>query len=250
MSANYVHAIRVVVVWRVGGFTSNLYYLNNHREANLMEILTVKEDMQTGELGLCFDSLVINPDLFMVTTDPIQIAHDYCEHVNGIKAIGSIHDEFEALGGIQFVRGYNEVLRRDSTGSYYSFDQNLASDIVRMWTERGYIDFQPWTGEAADMDTNVIYEARLGMLKEYERSEMVYSEYREYLHSAAAYMALGYEKASQRYESQGQANDLFWAMCEAVERLHIDYQGQQFQMHINEAEARVSVDEYYGEDYE
>lgn len=207
------------------------------------EILTVKEDIHSGELGLCFDSLVINPDLYMVSADPIQIAHDYCEHVNGIPAIGSIHDEFEALGGIQYVRGYNEVLRRDGVGSYYSFDQNIASDIVRMWSERGYVDFVSWTGEPADMDTNIIYEARLGMLKEYE--DMVYSEYREYLQSAAAYMEQGYSKASQRYESQGQANDLFWAMCEAVERLHIDYEGQQFKMQVNEAEALVFVDEYY-----
>jgi len=208
-----------------------------------MELLTVKTDIQSGELGLCFDSLVINPDLFMVTSDPIQIAHDYCEHVNGIAAIGSIHDELEALGGIQFVRGYNEVLRRDNVGSYYSFDQNLATDISRMWCERSYIDFNSWTGERADMDTNVICEARLSMLQEYEG--MVYSEYRDYLQSAAAYMALGYEKANKRYESQGQANDLFWAMYEAIERLHIDYKGQQFQMHVNEAEARVFVDEYY-----
>jgi len=211
-----------------------------------MELLTVKTDIQTGELGLCFASLVINPDLYMVTSDPIQIAHDYCEHVNGIPAIGSIHDELEALGGIQYVRGYNEVLRRDSAGSMYSFDQNLASDISRMWGERGYIDFVSWTGEPADLDTNIIYEARLSMLQEYEG--MIYSEYRDYLQSAAAYMAQGYEKASQRYESQGQANDLFWAMYEAVEHLPIECEGQQFQMHVNETEARVFVDEYYGDE--
>ena len=207
------------------------------------EILLVATDHMTGLLGLCFESLVINEDLYMVSPDPIQIAHDYCEHVNGIDQIGSIHDELEALGGIMFVRGYNEILRRDNVGIFYNFDQNIAADIVRMYGEREITDFTPCDKSDWAKADGIIYEARKGIIEEYWSSGIDYREYRAYIDSCAAYMEQGYNKAEQRYPSRMVANDLFWAMFEAVETIECDYEGQRFELSIDEAKARVYLEQ-------
>ena len=217
-------------------------------------ILMVAEDAMTGENGLGFESLNINPDLFMVSADPLQIAHDYCEHVYGIEKIGSIHDELEALGGIMYVRGYDEILRRDGVGSRYSFDENLVSDIVRMFMERGITDFVPWPGTADESMSdpgetyNIVDLARRGIIEEYDRGGFTFSEYKEYINSITGYMERGYNKAAKRYESQQAANELFWAIFETIDSLDWDYCGQRFELSIDEGACTASVEEVY-EDY-
>jgi len=89
-------------------------------------ILTCVEDNVTGELGLIVDGLKQLSNEFMATTEGLIIAHDLIEHQNGIKAIGSIDDELEALGACWWIRGQWGLLRE---GSYNSPEEGLARDV-------------------------------------------------------------------------------------------------------------------------
>jgi hypothetical protein len=104
-------------------------------------ILTVAEDHELGGYGLLIDGMHgddINP-----AQSGLLVAHDLLEHVNGTAHIGTIDDELEALGGIWFVRGQHADLTRDGSGSMYTPEENIASDIVRMFR-----DF--WNGAYVD----------------------------------------------------------------------------------------------------
>lgn len=214
--------------------------------------LTAKQDFQTGELGYCFDSLNINDELVMVG-DSLLLAHDLLEHQNGLGSIGSIHDELIALGGILFVRGYDQVLRRDNSGGVYSFDESLASDVVRMYGELSYIDFIPTDKIESDngIIDSVVTLAREGIIEEYDRAGITFSEYKAYIDSIASYMQQGYDLAEKRYTSQYDACQLFWTLEEAL-RPHCDnveYEGQQLELTVDYSANLVHCEELY-EEYE
>lgn len=234
------------------------------------KILTVKRDAQSQELGLVFDEMKINPDLFMASSDPLLIAHDLLEHPNGIKAIGTIHDEFEALGGVIFVRGYTQQLRKDRIGSAYTFEESIANDLVRMARELSYVECKKYAGHTKAINAardcaygfsveNCMEEILIIAKEKIPREFNDKKEMREilgqwtidsYLKNAKHFVRAGYRKTWRRFNGDARyANDLFWHIVEKADIYckNLSYEGEQFLLTI-EGE-RVYFDEYYSEDY-
>ena len=63
--------------------------------------LQVAEDQLSGELGLKIKGMRATEGMAMGSG--LLVAHDLLEHQNGLRAIGSVGDELEALGGIWHV---------------------------------------------------------------------------------------------------------------------------------------------------
>lgn len=64
----------------------------------------IKPRTDDGGTGWIFENIRANNNKPMATPLPIMLAHDLLEHQNSLKAIGSIADEFEALGGVLYIR--------------------------------------------------------------------------------------------------------------------------------------------------
>lgn len=217
----------------------------------MRKTLTVRKDFNSGEIGFAFDDMKINDDLFMVSTDPILLAHDYCEHVNGIGQIGTIHDELEALGGIYFVRGWDGMLRRDRQGMW-SFEENIAADISRMYGETGYVPFielRMQKSRRHDYDEEFkecCAIAKATIVSERDRYGDEYDEKKlnSYLAQTLLRMRIGYRKANKRYKGDRMAAvNLFWNIYRAFERERPEYEGQRYELIVTGQNARV--DEIY-----
>lgn len=226
------------------------------------EYLVARTDAQTGELGWMFKKIPVNDDLFMSSVDPVLLAHDLLEHVNGLEAIGSIDDEFQALGGTYYVRGFMGELRRDGAGSAHTFEQNIASDIIRMFRELTIADFtffdeRQLEGLECEIDDEideVLQHARESIQDEFNDEEEFlefleespFDSVEEYLRQAKLYMTMGFLKAEARYgHDRWAANNLFWNMHDAI-RGEPDYEGQEFVLTIDGESA--SFEEYYPEE--
>lgn len=210
-------------------------------------ILEAFEDDETGILGLGIVG-VPRTGGTNAATEGLLIAHDLIEHVNGLTAIGSIDDELEALGGIWYVRGSHGELNRNGTGSYYSIEENIASDVVRMFRDHvdggQYVDYskrrvsQPVSAD--DYLQTILECADKTYLSEFNSDPDERVQAREawpaYRKVALARMRRGYAKARRRYEKRGRfaANNLFWHIAEAVEpHCKPDYAGQRFKLSYN-----------------
>lgn len=160
-------------------------------------------------------------------TDPLQIAHDLVEHVNGVDKIGSIDDELEALGAIWFVRGQYNDLRRNGKGNPDVY-VNIAADIVRMF--RDFFSGQPVSlrqvrtleCEADDAFRTIIEEAKAQCLDELDRADRneveAMQKRTDYLRICLPRMRIGYRKAKRKYKRGMVANNLFWQIVEALEQ--------------------------------
>lgn len=203
-------------------------------------------DRETGELGLMIKGtkIISYP---MAASEGLLIAHDLLEHVNGHESIGSIDDELEALAGVYYIRGQSGQLRMDRMGSRYSPEESIASDVVnmaRIYVDGG-VDFQspvPDCGEGDfdyDID-NIIEFACKGLESELDEH---YDERRlnAYLHGVKQYMRSGFEKIEKQFPDWIHANNLFWAVANAVDPYAkgIEYEGQTYTLTINKEEGEV-----------
>lgn len=223
-------------------------------------ILTARRDEMTGEMGLCIPG-VAPSDIVNASSDGLGIAHDLIEHQNGAAEIGGIADECEALGALWFVRGCTGQLRRDSIGSAYTPEQNLASDLSRMfddWHHGGqYLEQTTRRTRPCDDDASleeIIRHARRNILKNENGHDI--SDHaahraaaRQYLAIAHSLMRIGYRKARKKYGSTHAANNLFWDITGAVEprTKHLD-DGAQFELCYG-GDRPATCFEYYPEDY-
>jgi len=197
--------------------------------------LEVREDSVSGELGLCLVDLIRMDDMPTVDTDGIQIAHDLIEHQNGVRAIGSVHDELQALGAIWFVRGQHGYLRRNDPG-YYTPEQNLGSDVARQALDFG------WHGSLGGIiprnragDCEEVFQEILEYGRQSYRQEVKYDEApaydpREYFEAVVPLLRMGYRKARRRFPDANVANTMFFSIQEAVQGCHVEFEGQRFKL--------------------
>lgn len=218
-------------------------------------------DEMTGEIGLGLQGVARHEQL-NAAMDGLTIAHDLIEHVNGPELIGTIDDELEALGAIWYVRGQYGELRRDNLGSRYSIEENIASDVVRMY--RDHIDGAQHVsynvsgrGRKCEADhnlENILVCADESYLGEFDADgkKAARDGWQAYRLVCLARMRIGYCKAKRKWEKRGRfaANTQFWAITEAVDRVvkDIEYEGQEFTLRYGNGDA--SCEEYYGGDYE
>lgn len=189
-------------------------------------------------------------DELMADRDGSLIAHDLLEHQNGLKNMGPVWDELEALGGVWYCRGQWGDL---GTPSMWSPAQNVASDVQRMliqWTceDREYcgpgglsVGSRPFD---YDEDFNAIIDIARNMIGR-EHGDEYKEQLAVYLTLALHRMRSGFRKAKRRFErdaaSRFNGNSLFAAVKEACQQAvkHIDYEGQEFRLSYGNGEARV-----------
>lgn len=182
-------------------------------------------------------------DGLMADRDGLLTAHDICEHQNGIKNMGPVWDELEALGGIWYCRGQWGDLLTDA-GRAYSPAQNIASDVTRMFFEWLNSDQQAlgpnglragsrpslWDDDFAE----VIQYARNDIPGELEPEDYTSEQLETYLTLALHRMRAGFRKAARRYERKGASrfagNEQMRAIRDAVARAVkcIEFEGQEF----------------------
>lgn len=215
--------------------------------------LLVNRDPSTGELGLVLDGVQID-DMPMVDTDGYSIAHDIVEHVSGTEFIGEIQDELIALGAMWYVRGQLGDLRRDGRGIMHSVEQHFASDVSRMYEDfccgtplsvRGRPLRKTRSSEIDHVIDTILEEAQLRHVDGSTATKR--TQYEALVRQA---MRVGYSTARRKYESRGRffANNLFWNIQEAVERVHKYHElfdGMTFTMQTVGDDVRITLDEVY-----
>jgi hypothetical protein len=197
----------------------------------------------------------------------VLLAHDILEHQNGVKEIGQVWDELEALGALYQVRGRHGDLLTKS-GSHHSVEVNLASDVTRMFADycaSGYDgpgSHREGT-RACDYDETfkeVIEIARRDIPREHtdmgrglpdEDENGWDADMREafphYLALALRRMRIGYRKAVKKYGHGYQAYELFRLIRDAADKIKPEFEGQEFVLCYNSE--RAFIEEIYeGED--
>lgn len=195
-----------------------------------------------------------------------MIAHDLLEHQNGVKAIGPLDDELEALGGIWQVRGRHYDMCRDGR-DYHSPQAHIASDIINMFRDIDGSYWLPSIGQyrthRCDYDEDfqdIIEEARKGIRAEYtdmgrgdpDEDEQgwtadLFNIRDAYLDNALHLMRRGFRKAQRRFGDGYVGINQFKAIKQAVKLHRPEFEGQEFRLAYGNGEARV--DEIYEEDY-
>jgi hypothetical protein len=206
--------------------------------------LVARRDEETGVVGLVIEGLRPTDGEVNSASEGLLIAHDLIEHVNGIERIGSIDDELEALGAIWYVRGQHSDLSRNGVGSAYSAEENIASDVTRMFRDHFYGAYVEYVGlrtKASDADEGlqeIMRHAERSYLSEFDDSERTEAraKWAEYAALCMHRMRTGYRKARAKWERYGRfaANNAFWEIAEAVEphAKHCD-EGQTFKLTYN-----------------
>jgi hypothetical protein len=193
-------------------------------------VLVAQMDRETGSLGLCLEGMRAPDGEVNSATEGLLIAHDLIEHVNGAEEIGSIDDELEALGAIWFVRGQFNDLSRDRRGSFYSVEENIASDVIRMfrdhWDGAQYVNTKRrYTRPLEDMHQDalngILEFAQRDYRKELSDTDLtgVGAAWRAYKSAALHRMRTGFRKAQRKWAKNGgarAANRAFWEIADAV----------------------------------
>lgn len=196
---------------------------------NLKVELVVFQDEPTGETGFRLNGARTSEEMFAATSGRL-LAHDVIEHVNGPERIGDIDDELEALGAIWYTRGRHSDLSRDGAGSFYSPEQNVASDVCDMLLKVLDGEPMPECGRTAALDCDDSLREICDHGLKSARDEWPHranpgqafpiAEARQYLRAALGLMRTGYRKAVRKYERTGRdANSAFWDISAVVDRV-------------------------------
>lgn len=215
-------------------------------------LLKTVEDSE-GILGLVVEGMKLI-EYPMAATEGRLIAHDIIEHVNGIKAIGSIDDELEALGGVWFTRGrFNDINRPSRTHDPIT---DLASDVSNLGLIYcGGVNFRKPTPRTRACDEDVSFEAIIHEGGKALRDELGFTDmdigprYYEYMDACIHWMRRGYRKAVKKHGTGMRANAMFWNIAESVDKAirNLECPGQEFELFYNEGGA--TCHEHYPEEY-
>ncbi len=165
------------------------------------------------------------------------IAHDIVEHQNGLRAIGPIWDELEAMGGIWHARGRWGDL---GAGSRFSPAESVAGDLVRMardlsfmsWRDQEAMGFRPPNTREHECDDDfgeILAIARDQIPGELDDQIL---DVDKYLDESLHRMRIGYRKANRRFGDRFQSNNQFRAISDEIKRAvrWIDFEGQRFRL--------------------
>jgi hypothetical protein len=229
---------------------------------NLKQELVVFQDMPTGETGFRLNGARVSEEMFAATTGQL-IAHDIIEHVNGAGRIGDIDDELEALGAIWYTRGRWHDLNRNGAGSFYTPEQNVASDVADMLLK--VLDGEPMPEckrtTALDCDDSLREICDHGLKT--ARDEWPHrsnpgqafpiAEARRYLRAALGLMRTGYRKAARKYDNAStSANSAFWEIARAVDQAIKGgdlFEGARYMLTYNWETGRAFCEPIYEEEY-
>ena len=211
--------------------------------------ITARECPVTGELGYLLDGQHLTDHMVLDTGDGTLIAHDIVEHVNGLREIGGLEDELEALGAIWLVRGQFADLNRPYT-SMHTPERSLASDIVNIaqYTHRP-LRYKRTNAFDYDEDFDSILEYAREQLREEEPFGM---NVENYLIAVKHLMRTGARKLQRRFSRfmhpDSVANSAFWNIRNAIKRAGSpDYEYQRFKLVSPGWLHQWTMEEVYGQ---
>lgn len=173
----------------------------------------VKEDWNTGIVGLVPAGVCMMENYTPCTSGSL-LAHDLLEHQNGFKAIGTVLDELEALGGIAYVRGPGGVLNRGNKyGMMNPIDGAIYEEVIHL---QDYLyDCHPlfnWLIPRTHLEQNSMLDWVVEELREVK-------EWPETLmRNIERALNRGYLKAQRRFKDEGWACELFFHMADEVDK--------------------------------
>lgn len=169
--------------------------------------LVIKEDT-SGQIGLCFKRKTKHFGGVNIIYTGIQFAHDLIEHQNGINAIGTFEDEFEAIGGTWYVRGELGDFVTTNKSPY----ELLATDLTNLLEE--YTEFcnrkLKMDGFIKTNDDDEILDSWKAILS-YMHSSIHFED--DFLECATAGFISGFLKAEERFGNTIEANNAFNELC-------------------------------------
>jgi len=219
-------------------------------------ILIVKQDQQTGEIGVVVDGVSVNGSP-MVAREGILVAHDLFEHVNGLKNIGTVGDELEALGGIWYIRGRHGDIRRDGLGSMYTPTESIGSEFTQLYPyyhRSGHYGIpvpRTYKHDADEDFKDIINHGKESTKGESEYYEWNCNNLKQFCQDTKHFLRSGYNKAKRKYQHTN-INMLFWDVAEAVDEIcnYIEFEGQEFKLTYSMSnEFRPYCEEHYNDEY-
>lgn len=209
-----------------------------------------------GTLGLIAQGMKVMADEPMASNDGALIAHDLIEHINGLKAIGSIDDELEALGAVWFVRGQFGELRRRQF-AYRDVCESIGYDVMNLgmiyMRKVGFRNPAPDTRAGHEETTfqEILRHGKDTLIRELECNddEIDHDRMAEYFDDAIHYIRTGYRKARKKYGEGYAINNVFWNIADAVDphAKSCEFEGQLFELTYDQNSARC--EEHYPEYY-
>lgn len=105
-------------------------------------ILIGKTCKEQGVFGLVFKDIGVPEDQVSVTTTADLLCHDLVDHQNGLEAIGTAMDEFQAVGGNYINRNIEQEMYDDYHGKT-AFERGMRNDTISIFIDviRG-VDYQ------------------------------------------------------------------------------------------------------------
>lgn len=175
----------------------------------------------TGLLGLRNTKLPANTSLALDLGTGIIIAHDIVEHQQGIEKIGTFEDELLALGAGWVTRGsfgsYDQVGQ-----GYYSAEQVLSHDLDNLLE---YLERPLKYRKAAP---HIYDESFMSAL---ENIDPIHSNLKNTLLNWLRAGARMQERRFRKFYNPGHiANANFYDIVDAVSKVEIEFQGQQFRL--------------------
>ena len=196
--------------------------------------LQVAEDQLSGELGLKIKGMRATEGMAMGSG--LLVAHDLLEHQNGLRGIGSVGDELEALGGIWHVRGQWGELQRDGY-SIHTPEQALGRDIMNlaMVHNRGIpmrVEIKNTHGHDWDdaFDEMIQVGVRLFINEMKDRDEKIdYRRLDQFKQEAKHLLRTGFRKSQNRHGDGTRVNTQFWNIAEVVDQhAHTEWEGMEY----------------------
>jgi hypothetical protein len=176
----------------------------------MRQYLTVVENYDYDTYGLMFENIK-NQKGYQPATSGRVIAHDLVEHVNGLGAIGTIHDELEALAGVVFVRF--------GSGIVYGSFAGLGGDLTELGNLyfRGIPIRKSYQREIndPDLDTTFDYLWDETSFDSSATSEQI----EEFKKIARTFFKRGYKKHERKWRSPCESGALFSAIERAVDQV-------------------------------
>jgi hypothetical protein len=183
---------------------------------------------------------------FMADRTGDMLAHDIVEHQNGLRAIGPVWDELQAMGGVWHTRGrWGNI----GTGNH-SPQVNVASDIVNMAREvacRSFRDFDAMGPRPKATHLHVYDDDFQEILKIAAKDipgelDDLSLDVDQYLAEALHHMRTGYRKAERRFGDRFASANQYGAIKREAERMarYIDYEGQLFRLGWGNGECVIS----------
>lgn len=188
-----------------------------------------------GEVGLVLKAIQ-RRDLMFAANTGIIIAHDIIEHQNGPSPIGLMNDEFEALGGIWYVRG--ELYHWDT--HYHSSETLLARELDNLASYYQCLESGPWTSGKVTPAVDAFDDIIGKLMDEAEYLNLDEDDQWRFRQEAMHHMNIGYQKATRRFADQYQAYDQFAAIRHAVDQLVREcevYEGAEFSLGYGNGDA-------------